>query len=163
MSHPFGDTVTHLLHRKHGLSLSKLASGIDQPQAVVSLMCHGQRLTGPQARERVVAIIGWLHQQGALTTQEEANTLLRAAGMAGLDTERPAEGRLLQALEMPPAVPGEREVPPGELPASPLAPSGPIADPALPPLSLVAAGLIGRDALLDSPQSAPEAAARMWG
>ena len=26
MSHPFGDTVTHLLHRKHGLSLSKLAS-----------------------------------------------------------------------------------------------------------------------------------------
>ena len=148
MSHPFGDTVTHLLHRKHGLSLSKLATGINQPHSVVSLMCHGQRLTGPQARERVVAIIGWLYQRGTLTTQEEANALLQAAGMAGLDEARPAEARLLHELRSLPPATTERQEVPGEGSSLPLVPAGPIADPALPPLSLEAAGLIGRDAQL---------------
>ncbi len=148
MSHPFGDTVTQLLHRKHGLSLSKLASGIDQPQAVVSLMCHGQRLTGPQARERVVSIIGWLHQQGSLTTQDEANTLLQAAGMAGLDEQHTDEARLLNVLGKSSTFPDERQEAPGDPSLSSPIPAGPIADPGLPPLSLVAAGLIGRDAML---------------
>lgn len=147
MSHPFGDAVTQVLHRKHGLSLSKLAQGINQPHSVVSLMCHGQRLTGPQARERVVAIIDWLRQQGALTNQEEANTLLRAAGMAGLDAGRPTEERLLQALAMSPATSAVQGMPGAGADLS-LAPLGPIVDPALPPLSIVASGLIGRDALL---------------
>ncbi|HEY7123757.1 MAG TPA: hypothetical protein VH540_07365 [Ktedonobacterales bacterium] len=65
MSHPFGDQVSQLVHRKHGLSLSKLARGIDQPHSVISLMCQGKRLTGPQARERVVTY-GWNGKGGAL-------------------------------------------------------------------------------------------------
>ena len=58
MSHPFGDLLTQHLHRKHGLSQSKLAAGILQSPSIVSEMCQGKRLNGPQARERVVAIIG---------------------------------------------------------------------------------------------------------
>jgi plasmid maintenance system antidote protein VapI len=54
MSHPFGDLISQHLHRKHGLSQAKLAEGILQPPIVISLMCKGQRLTGPQARQRVL-------------------------------------------------------------------------------------------------------------
>ena len=68
VSHPFGDLVSQHLHRKHGLSQSKLAAGIMQPPTVITAMCQGQRLTGPRARERVLAVIGWLHEQGALDT-----------------------------------------------------------------------------------------------
>ena len=98
MSHPFGDQVSQLVHRKHGLSLSKLARGIGQPHSVISLMCQGQRLTGPQARERVVDIIRWLQEQQTLTRLDEANGLLRAAGMADLNPARPEEARLLRLL-----------------------------------------------------------------
>ena len=92
MGHPFGDLVSQHLHRKHGLSQSKLAEGILQAPTVITGMCHGRRLTGPQARERVVAIIGWLHAQGALTTQDEANILLAAADMLPLKPDDPVEG-----------------------------------------------------------------------
>lgn len=84
MSHPFGDLLTQHLHRKHGLSQAKLAAGILQPPSIISEMCQGKRLHGPQARERVLAIIGWLQQQGALTILDEADALLRATGMAPL-------------------------------------------------------------------------------
>ncbi|MFN8490228.1 MAG: hypothetical protein U0350_21755 [Caldilineaceae bacterium] len=57
MSHPFGDLVSHYLHRKHGLSQSKLAEGILQAPAIITDMCKGKRLTGSQARERVLQII----------------------------------------------------------------------------------------------------------
>ncbi len=67
MSHPFGDLLHQHLHRKHGLTQSKLAEGILQDPAVISNMCRGRRLTGKQARERVVAIIGWLHAQEVLS------------------------------------------------------------------------------------------------
>lgn len=102
MSHPFGDLLSQYLHRKHGLSQSKLAEGILQAPTIISSMCKGRRLTGPQARDRVVAILGWLHQQGVLATRAEANALLAAAGMADLQVEHPAEAILLHAL--PPAV-----------------------------------------------------------
>jgi len=78
MSHPFGDLISQHLHRKHGLSQAKLAEGILQDPAVIGKMCKGDRLTGPQARERVCAIIAWLRQQAALTTVDEANGLLNA-------------------------------------------------------------------------------------
>lgn len=84
MSHPFGDLIAQHLHRKHGLNQSKLAAGILQLPSVISDMCKGHRLTGPQARERVVAIITWLHQQGTVETVTEANALLEAAGMVAL-------------------------------------------------------------------------------
>ena len=94
MSHPFGDLVSQHLHRKHGLSQAKLAAGILQDAAIIGKMCKGQRLSGAQARERVVAIISWLHAQGALTTTTEANALLAAAGMSSLRQEDSAEQAL---------------------------------------------------------------------
>ena len=84
MSHPFGDLLSQYLHRKHSLSQSRLAEGILQDPAVITKMCKGERLTGFQARERVLAIIDWLRQHDALVTLEEANALLAAAGMSGL-------------------------------------------------------------------------------
>lgn len=98
MSHPFGDLITQHLHRKHGLSQAKLAAGILQPPSIISEMCQGKRLRGPQARERVTAIIGWLQQQGALTTLDEANALLHAIGMAPLQERESAEALLTRRL-----------------------------------------------------------------
>ena len=95
MSHPFGDLLSQYLHRKHGLSQSKLADGIMQPPSVISEMCKGQRLTGPQARARVMAIIDWLHRQGALETLDDANALLDAAGMSPLNEREPVEAEII--------------------------------------------------------------------
>ncbi len=101
MSHLFGDLLTQHLHRKHGLSQSLMAAGIVQEPAVISKMCKGQRLNGPQARARVVAIIGWLRQHGVLETTSEANALLDAAGMSSLSQVAPAEAALLRQLVAP--------------------------------------------------------------
>jgi predicted ATPase len=98
MSHPFGNLVSQHLSRKHGLSQENLARGIIQDGAVISNMCHGKRLRGRQARERVVLIVAWFHQQGVLEYVEEANSLLTAAGMANLSADRPDEATLLQRL-----------------------------------------------------------------
>jgi tetratricopeptide (TPR) repeat protein len=98
VSHPFGDLLRQHLSRRHGLSQNKLAAGIDQSPSVISAMCHGRRLTGPQARGRVLAIIRWFHRQGVLTFVEEANALLKAAGMADLDEDNPEEAELLESL-----------------------------------------------------------------
>ena len=99
MSHPFGDIVWQHLIRKRGLSQSKLAQGIDQEPAVVTRMFNGKALTGPRSRERVVAIIGWLHQQGVLNDLEEANAILAAADKHALAPDEPVEARLLQLLD----------------------------------------------------------------
>ena len=98
MSHPFGDLLSQHLHRKHGLSQSKLAAGIQQAPSTITLMCKGGRLTGPQARERVLAIVGWLHAQATLETAGEADALLVAAGMAPLRESNPQEAALLRQL-----------------------------------------------------------------
>lgn len=98
MEHPFGVLVRQHLSRKHGLSQMKLATGIHQPPFIITLMCKGQRMTGPHARDRVLAIIGWLHQEGVLTTLAEANELLTAAGFSWLDAKKPEEARLVNAL-----------------------------------------------------------------
>jgi hypothetical protein len=123
VSHPFGDRVTQHLSRRHSLSQNKLAEGIDQDPAVISAMCNGRRLSGRQARERVLAIIGWLVEQEVLDTHAEADALLEAAGMAGLRADRPAEAGLLAALSQdrslpaspgrgPEQVHGRRAIPP---------------------------------------------------
>jgi hypothetical protein len=98
MSHPFGDLVTRYRSRKHGLSQNKLAEGIDQDPAVISAMCNGRRLSGRQARERVLAIIRWFMDREVLATRAEADALLEAAGMARLRPDRPAEAALLNTL-----------------------------------------------------------------
>ncbi len=97
-SHPFGDLISQHLSRKHGLTQSKLAEGIMQDPAVISAMCHGRRLTGSQARERVVQIIDWFYEQEVLSTQAEANALLEAAGMSSLSPDQPQEAKLLELL-----------------------------------------------------------------
>ena len=102
MSHPFGDLLTQHLHRKHGLSQAKLAAGILQDPSIIAKMCKGQRLTGVQARERVLLIVGWLHQQKVLDQLDEANALLMAAGLAPLREADAAEARLLQQLRASP-------------------------------------------------------------
>ena len=98
MSHPFGDLLSQHIHRKHGLSQAKLAGGILQDPSIIGRMCKGQRLSGPQARARVVAIIGWLRGQAALGTVTEANALLTAAGMSSLREGEAEERLLLQQL-----------------------------------------------------------------
>jgi predicted ATPase len=98
MSHPFGDLLSHHLHRRHGLSQAKLAAGVLQDPAVVSEMCRGRRLTGSRSRRRVTAIIAWLQHEAALTTRAEADALLAAAGMAPLSASDPDDLRLLQGL-----------------------------------------------------------------
>lgn len=98
MSHPLGDLITQHLHRKAGLNQSVLDAGIDQPRSVVGLMCQGQRLTGPLARNRVVSIIHWLYEQEVLSTVDEANLLLKAAEMAALNPGQADEARLLRGL-----------------------------------------------------------------
>jgi predicted ATPase len=102
MSHPFGDLLSQFLHRRHGLSQSKLADGILQTPSVISEMCQGKRLTGPQARERVVAVIRWLHQQAALDTLDDVNALLDAAGMSPLHERDPVEAELIRSLHSSP-------------------------------------------------------------
>jgi predicted ATPase len=101
MSHPFGDLLSQHIHRKHGLSQARLAAGILQDPSTIGKMCKGERLTGPQARERVLAIISWLHGQAALTSSEEANALLIAAGMAPLRDGEPADRPLMPQLRPP--------------------------------------------------------------
>lgn len=99
MSHPFGDLVRQHLSRKHGLSQNKLATGIDQDPAIVSGMCHGKRLYGPLARERVLAMIDWFNDQGVLHNLTEANRLLQAAQMSSLCADDPVEKHLLSQLK----------------------------------------------------------------
>jgi len=103
MSHRFGDLLSQHLHRKHGLSQARLAEGILQDPSIIGKMCKGERLNGPQARERVCAIIGWLRKQAVLVTVSEANQLLAAAGMAPLSAHEPAEQTLLQQLDKQPS------------------------------------------------------------
>ncbi len=108
MSHPFGDLLSRHLHRRHGLSQAKLAAGVLQDPSVVSEMCRGRRLTGSQSRLRVTAIIEWLQREAALTTRDEADALLIAAGMAPLSASDSADVRLLQVLSSKPSSPPAR-------------------------------------------------------
>ena len=98
MGHPFGDLVSRHLHRKHGYSQARLAEGILQDPSIIAKMCKGERLSGSQARARVLAIIDWLQGQALLTTQGEAHALLAAAGMSPLDLDAADERRVLQRL-----------------------------------------------------------------
>jgi len=81
----FGDLLTHYRSRKHGLSQNRLAelSGVAAP--ILSNMCHGDRLTGTYARERVLRIVFALFKEGVVREGQEANALLDAAKMSALE------------------------------------------------------------------------------
>jgi hypothetical protein len=108
MSHPFGDLVHQHLNRKQGFSRNKLADGIGQDPSVISRMCHGQRLSGPLARDRVLSIITYFQHHRLLIYVDEANALLEAAGLARLRTDDDEEGWLLKELPDRPEPEAER-------------------------------------------------------
>jgi WD40 repeat protein len=100
-SHPFGDLLARLLSRKHGLSQNKLAEGIGVDPAIISKMCHGERLVSSKARERILNIICWLRDQGVLGLLDEADELLERAGHARLQEDKPEESLLAKSLKIP--------------------------------------------------------------
>ncbi len=119
MSSSFGDLVRQHLSRKHGLSQNKLADGINQDPSVISRMCKGQRLTGPLARERVLEIIRWFHAQGVLSSLNEANALLEAAGMARLNEKDSSDASVIRLLPPLPTPSQEKHPPPFLAPRQP--------------------------------------------
>jgi len=98
---PFGATLSRYLLRNPHLTRDQLAAGIHQDPAVITDMCKGRRLTGFQARQRILRIIAWLHENKALFSLEEADALLTAADMAPLDPDRPEEAALWRMLNDP--------------------------------------------------------------
>jgi predicted ATPase/tetratricopeptide (TPR) repeat protein len=99
VSHPFGDLLTQLRARQHGLSQAKLArlAGLD-PALLAKLCRGGKELTGRAGRERVVHVIGALCEAGVCVTLDEANTLLSAAGLPPLFALQPEERAILERL-----------------------------------------------------------------
>jgi hypothetical protein len=99
-SHPFGNLLSTLRSRKHGLSQAKLAEMVGYDPAVITRMARGQKdLTGTQARERVLRVIRALDEAGVLAGPDEANALLQAAGMPPLFTGDATEAALLAHLD----------------------------------------------------------------
>jgi len=152
MSHPFGDLLTQHLHRKHGLSQSKLAAGILQSPSIITDMSQGKRLNGPQARQRVTEIIAWLQQQGALESLDEANALLVAAGMSPLRAREPSECSLLEQLRYMPSTNGSS--------AFAISPSLAVAPPRKPNPPAPLTNFVGREQEWRSLQAAWEMAGR---
>src|SRR5262249_9609269 len=100
MSHPFGDLLRQYRARKGGLSQTRLAQLAGYDQAILVRMAQGKKdLTGPSGRDRVVRLVAVLHEEGVVTTLEEANALLRAAAMPPLFGGQPAEQALITALK----------------------------------------------------------------
>jgi predicted ATPase/transcriptional regulator with XRE-family HTH domain/Tfp pilus assembly protein PilF len=100
MSHPFGDLLRQYRARQAGLSQTRLAELAGYDQAVLVRMSQGKKdLTGPSGRERVVRIIAVLRDEGAVTTLDEANALLKAAGMPPLYPNYSDEAALMRRLE----------------------------------------------------------------
>ena len=157
--HPFGILLRAHLDRRGGLTQAALAAGIGQDPAIISDMCHGRRLRGRLARARVLAMLAWLAEIGALVTVAEAQALLAAAGQPPLDgtVSREAEvyacliaGDLEPALAPPPFAAPDRAAEGG---LAALRPAGDAA--ALAP-ALLAAGRQALDA-----GDFPRAAARL--
>jgi len=109
---PFGDLLRQIIAWKHGLTQTRLAHLIGYDQAVLTRMGQGKKdLTGPSGRERVVRLIGALHDEGVLMTLDEANALLKAATMSPLFDGQPDELALITTLcqELPAPPPSADE------------------------------------------------------
>lgn len=98
-NHPFGDRLDHFRKRKDGLTKSRLAELAGYHAATLSRMCRGQKdLSGPSGRDRVIRLIETLVQLGAVTTRDEADSLLIAANMPPLFEGLPADRTLVCQL-----------------------------------------------------------------
>src|SRR5438552_11651593 len=99
MGHPFGNLLTQYRARKHGLSQARLAMAAGYDPPLVTKMCQGRKeLTGSSGRERVVRLMRVLSEEGVLTQLDEANALLKAAGMPPLYEGAADEAALLRRL-----------------------------------------------------------------
>lgn len=97
--HPFGELLTQYRTRKPGLTQTRLAELAGYDQAILVRMTQGKKdLTGPSGRDRVLRLIGVLHEAGALTALDEANILLAASSMPPLYDGLPNEAALLKLL-----------------------------------------------------------------
>ena len=98
-THPFGNLISQLRARKHGLTQARLAEIAGYDPAVIARMCAGQKdLTGTQARVRVLRIIQALDDSGVLNGVDEANALLGAADLPPLYAGNADEAALLDRL-----------------------------------------------------------------
>ncbi len=102
--HPFGELLAQYRARKPGLTQTRLAELTGYDQAILVRMAQGKKdLTGPSGRERILRLTETLADQGALTTLDEGNGLLMAAGLPPLYERQPAEARHINGLARPPA------------------------------------------------------------
>jgi non-specific serine/threonine protein kinase len=102
MSHPFGDLLNQYRARKHGLTQARLAALAGYDASLITKLCQGRKeLTGPSGRERVVRLMSVLRDEGVLTRLDEANALLKAAGMPPLFEGNPDEAGLMRRLKAP--------------------------------------------------------------
>ena len=99
MSLLFGELLRQYRQRKPSLSQARLAELAGYDPSILARMSQGKKdLTGPSGRERVVRILGVLHEEGVLSTLDEANALLEAAHMPPLYPGQSDEAILLHAL-----------------------------------------------------------------
>jgi len=104
MTHPFGELLRQHRARKSSLTLARLAHAMGYNEAVVTRMAQGKKdLTGPSGRDRVISLIHILHEEGVLSTVNEANSLMTAAALPPLYEGLPQEAALLRLLEPAPA------------------------------------------------------------
>ena len=79
--YPFGELLAHHRARSPGLTQKHLAELAGYDPSILVRMCQGKKdLTGPSGRDRVLRLIETLLDQHALSSLEEANALLFAAG-----------------------------------------------------------------------------------
>ena len=99
-SHPFGEKLRLHRSRKQGLTQARLAHAMGYDEAVVIRMAQGKKdLTGPSGRDRVLSIIKILHEEGVLSTLDEANALLTAASLPPLYAGLPQEAAMMRFLD----------------------------------------------------------------
>jgi hypothetical protein len=105
MQHPFGDLLTQYRERKTGLTQIRLATLAGYHPSLIPKMRRGHKeLTGPSGRDRVIRLMTVLRDEEVLSTQEDANALLQAAGMPPLYQGAPLEAALLRRLKVASAV-----------------------------------------------------------
>ena len=95
----FGNHLKQVLSRKRGMTISKLAEGINCDPSLISRMCNGERLSTPTARKHILRIIIWLLDQGIIYDLEDANLLLGSADVDLLKTHKAEEIEIINRIK----------------------------------------------------------------
>lgn len=99
--HPFGILITKYRNRIGYVSQANLATKAELDPSVLSDMCNGRRLSGPQLRSRVVDLVRALQTYSPQISVDEANDLLQAAGLAPLNPDDREEAEILRQFRPP--------------------------------------------------------------